>query len=59
MKCLFNEAIAELNGTFHLSPSENVLTIARMKTFIVYSMFEPAYLQKEWSKRKTVEYLSR
>jgi hypothetical protein len=25
----FNEATAELNGTFHLSPNENVLTIAR------------------------------
>ena len=25
---LFNEAIAELNRTFHLSPHENILTIA-------------------------------
>ena len=32
---LFNEAIAELNGTFHLSPHENILTIARIKTFII------------------------
>ena len=24
----FNEATAELNGTFHLSPNENILTIA-------------------------------
>jgi hypothetical protein len=28
-------SVASLNGTFHLSPHENVLTIARMKTFII------------------------
>ena len=32
---LFNEAIAELKRTFHLSPNENILTIARIKTFII------------------------
>ena len=32
---LFNEVIAELNRTFHLSPNENILTIARIKTFII------------------------
>ena len=32
---LLNEAIAELNRTFHLSPNENILTIARIKTFII------------------------
>ena len=31
----FNEAIAELNGTINLSPNENILTIARIKTFII------------------------
>jgi hypothetical protein len=31
----FNEATAELNGTFHLSPNENIVTIARIKTFII------------------------
>jgi hypothetical protein len=31
----FNEATAELNGTFHLSPNENILTIARIKAFII------------------------
>ena len=30
----FNKATAELNGTFHLSPNENILTIARIKTFM-------------------------
>ena len=30
----FNEAIAELNGTINLSPNENILTIARIETFI-------------------------
>ena len=28
---LFNSAIASLNRTFHLSPHENILTIARMR----------------------------
>ena len=31
----FNEAIAELNRTINLSPNENILTIARIKTFII------------------------
>ena len=31
----FNEAMAELNGTINLSQNENILTIARIKTFIV------------------------
>ena len=26
---------AELIGTFHLSPNENILSIARIKTFII------------------------
>ena len=26
---------AELIGTLHLSPNENILTIARIKTFII------------------------
>ena len=30
-----NSAIASLSGTFHLSPHENILTIARIKTFII------------------------
>ena len=32
---LFNSAIASLNRTFHLSPNENILTIARIKTFTI------------------------
>ena len=32
---LFHEATAEWNGKFHLSPNENIFTIARMKTFII------------------------
>ena len=34
----FYEAIAELNGTINLSPNENILTIARIKTFIICFM---------------------
>ena len=35
----FNSAVASLNGTFHLSPHENILTIARIKTFIICITF--------------------
>ena len=34
MECSNQRGEAELIGTFHLSPNENILTIARMKTFI-------------------------
>ena len=32
----FNEATAELNGTFHLSPNENILTIARINIHYLF-----------------------
>jgi hypothetical protein len=35
----FNSAVASLNGTFHLSPKENILTIARIKTFIICILY--------------------
>ena len=34
----FNSGIASMNGTFHLSVNENILTIARIKTFIICVM---------------------
>ena len=35
---LFNSAIASLNRTFHLSPHENILTIALINIHYLYSM---------------------
>ena len=35
MECCNRRGEAELIGTPHLSPRENILTIARMKTFII------------------------
>ena len=35
MECSNQRGEAELIGTFHLSPNEIILTIARMKTFII------------------------
>ena len=32
----FNETTAELNGTFHLSPNENILTIARINIHYLF-----------------------
>ena len=40
----FNEVIAELNGTFHLSPSDNILTIARIHyLFLLLFNTKPDY----------------
>ena len=39
----FNSAVASLNGTFHLSPNENILTIARIKTFIICIIYDIIY----------------
>ena len=47
---LFNSAIASLNRTFHLSPHENILTIARIKTFIIciiYQIYRMIYCEFE------------
>ena len=33
----FNSAVASLNGTFHLSPNENILTIARINIHYLYT----------------------
>ena len=35
---LFNSAIASLNGTFHLSPHENILTIALINIHYLYNI---------------------
>ena len=35
MECSNQQGEAELIGTFHLSPNENILTIAQMKTLII------------------------
>jgi hypothetical protein len=32
-----NSAVASLNGTFHLSPNENILTIARINIHYLYN----------------------
>jgi hypothetical protein len=34
----FNSAVASLNGTFHLSPHENILTIARINIHYLYNI---------------------
>jgi hypothetical protein len=32
----FNSAVASLNGTFHLSPHENILTIALINIYTIH-----------------------
>ena len=36
---LFNSAIASLNRTFHLSPHENILSIALINIHYLYNIF--------------------
>ena len=54
---LFNSAIASLNRTFHLSPHENILTIARIKTFIICILHSVLQSQKRASCNKYVDIL--
>ena len=39
MKCSLQRGEAELNGTFHLSPNENICSIARMIFLYIFSIF--------------------
>ena len=43
MKCSIQQGEAELNGTFHLSPHENICTIARMRQhslFVLHNLYK-------------------
>ena len=43
MKCYIQRGEAELNGTFHLSPNENICSIARMRKhslFVLYNLYK-------------------
>ena len=40
---LFNSAIASLNRTFHLSPHENILTIALINIHYLYNIYASFY----------------
>ena len=48
MKCSIQRGEAELNGTFHLSPNENICSIARVKKhslFVLYNIkIDPCHL---------------
>jgi uncharacterized membrane protein YfhO len=41
----FNSAVASLNGTFHLSPHENILTIALINIHYLYIIL---YCRHPW-----------
>ena len=40
----FNSAVASLNGTFHLSPHENILTIALINIHYLYIIYYILYI---------------
>ena len=48
MKCSIQRGEAELNGTFHPSPNENICSIARMKKHslfvLCYTKIDPCHL---------------
>ena len=48
-ECSTQPGEAKLNRTFHLSPNENICTIARMKTFSICFIQH----QKYWSSFRT------
>jgi hypothetical protein len=43
---LFNSAVASLNGTFHLSPHENFLTIALINIHYLYNIHPQVNITK-------------
>ena len=48
LNVLFNSAIASLNGTFHLSPHENILTIALINIHYLYILLHlKAFLRQD------------
>ena len=43
MKCSIQQGEAKLNGTFHLSPNENICSIARMRKHsltVLYNLYK-------------------
>jgi hypothetical protein len=40
----FNSAVASLNGTFHLSPHENILTIALINIHYLYTIIQSYFM---------------
>jgi hypothetical protein len=55
----FNSAVASLNGTFHLSPHENILTIALINIHYLYIIFmarvHSSNLRRKSASRARVE----
>ena len=41
----FNSAVASLNGTFHISPHENILTTALINIHYLYIIYTRVYLR--------------
>ena len=39
MKCSIQRGEAELNDTFHLSPNENIYSIARMRKHSLFGLY--------------------
>ena len=57
MKCSIQRGEAELNGTFHLSPNENICSIARMRNihYLFYITCTKRFKFFNKFKRKSIE----
>ena len=57
MKCSIQRGEAELNGTFHLSPNENICSIARMRNihYLFYITCTERFKFVNKFKRKSIE----
>ena len=56
MKCSIQRGEAELNGTFHLSPNENICSIARMRNihYLFYITCKKIKILKQILKEKAL-----
>ena len=58
MKCSIQRGEAELNGTFHLSPNENICSIARMRKhslFFLYNLYKDSNSETNLTLKFSIE----
>ena len=54
MKCSIQQGEAEFNGTFHLSPNENICSITRMRKhslFVLYNLYKDSNFETNLTEK--------
>ena len=54
MKCSIQRGEAEFNGTFHLSPNENICSITRMRKhslFVLYNLYKDSNFETNLTEK--------